>query len=425
MTTRRVLHTSDWHLGQSFHGFDRTWEHEQFLDWLVTTIVDQEIDAVLVSGDIFDTINAPNAAQRLWFDFLGKVLVRRPGCDVVAIAGNHDSAARLDAPEALTRALGLAVVGSPRNAEGVFDARRLIVPLGARSARGEAGVWGHVAALPFFRGDDLGTLTELHGEGAYLERVRLRHAETFAALDAVRAPGLARMGMFHGVLQGATQRSDRSERDVRVGNVEGIPEDLFPNDLGYLALGHLHRPQRVRGQDHVRYAGSPLPLHVSEADYPHQVVLVSFEDGVRTGIESLRIPQHVPVVRIPAAGQSLPTMDEVLAVVNALPSRVSEPVERQPYVEVRFVPDSPRVGFSNEVASAAASRGYRLTTVRSEQVRDPGAAPAPMVSLTELEPEQVFGLLYARTYKGAAPPDDLLRAFHELLAQVQGAQEPA
>ncbi len=425
MTVRRILHTSDWHLGQSFHGFDRTWEHQQFLDWLLSTIVLEQIDAVLVSGDIFDTINAPNVAQRQWFDFLGRVLQRRPTCDVVAIAGNHDSGSRLDAPEALTRALGLHVVGSPRTTEGAFDARRLVVPLGARTESGDAGVWGHVAALPFFRGDDLGTLTELHGEGAYLERVRVRHDEVFAALDAVHAPGLARIGMFHGVLQGATERSERSERDVRVGNVEGIPEDMFPNDLGYLALGHLHRPQRVRGQDHVRYAGSPLPLHVSEADYPHQVVLVSFEDGVRTKVESLRIPQLVPVVRIPGAGQPLPTTDEALAEVTLLPTRFADPVERQPYLEVRFAPGAPRVGFSNEVASAAAARGYRLTTVRAEVVRDNVAAAAVSPSLAELEPEQVFALLYGRAYRGATPPQDILRAFHELLTQVESTSESA
>ncbi len=414
MTKRRVLHTSDWHLGQSFHGFDRTWEHQEFLDWLVTTIVAQEIDAVLVSGDIFDTVNAPNVAQRQWFDFLGRVFRERPGCDVVAIAGNHDSASRLDASGALTSAIGFHVVGSPRSAEGAFDAGRLVVPLGTQGG----GVWGHVAALPFFRGDDLGTLTELHGEGAYLERVRRRHGEVFAALDAVRAPGLARLGMFHGVLDGETERSDRSERDVRVGNVEGIPESFFPADLGYLALGHLHRPQRVRGQDHVRYAGSPLPLHVSESEYPHQVVIVTFEDGVRTGVESVRIPQQVPVLRIPSGGQPLPDAATLLATVQALPNRAADPVERQPYLEVRYLQDGPQPGFTNQVAAAAASRGHRLTTVRSERATGPVDDPPNTYVLAELDPEHVFDMLYRRTYRGAAPPDDLVRAFRELLADV-------
>ncbi len=418
MTTHRILHTSDWHLGQSFHGFDRTWEHQRFLDWLLDVLVAQEIDALLISGDIFDTLNPPNVAQRQWFDFLARVLRARPGCDVVAIAGNHDSAARLDAPEALTRALGLYVVGSPRNADGRFDAARVIVPLGQRGR----GVWGHVAALPFLRGDDLGTVAELHGDGAYLSRVKARHDEVFAALDAAGGPGLARLGMFHGILQGDTKRSESSERDVRIGTVEGIPEAFFPSDLGYLALGHLHRPQRVRGQDHVRYAGAPLPLHVSEADYPRQVVVVSFRDGARTGVETLRIPQEVAVVRIPSPGEPLPTPAQVLSRIAALPCDPETPPERQPYLEVRFQPDMPRPGFSNEVANASASRRHRLTTVRAERATPPQHAAVPP-PLSELTPEEVFALFYARTYDGAAPPDDLRRAFQELLADAQATPE--
>lgn len=223
MPIRRVLHTSDWHLGQSFHGYDRTTEHQAFLDWLLETIVAREIDALLVAGDVFDTANPSNVAQRQWFNLLASVLRRRPGCEVVAIAGNHDSASRLDAPEALTRALGLHVVGSPRDASGALNPARLVVSLGARCS---GGVWGHVAAVPFLRGEDLGTLSELAAEGAFVALSRARVDAVMRELDRRAEPGHARIAMAHGVIVGEAQASD-SERDVRIRDVKGLPVDLF------------------------------------------------------------------------------------------------------------------------------------------------------------------------------------------------------
>lgn len=419
-TVRRVLHSSDWHLGQTFHGFDRGFEHAQFLQWLLGQMKAHAADALLVAGDVYDTANPSNAAMRQWMDFLARVRAELPACDVVAIAGNHDSAQRLDAPEALTRAMNFSIVGSPRGEGEAFDAARLVVPLGASSPE---GVWGHVAAIPFLRGEDLGSLTDLDGGKNWEALVRRRHEAVFELLGHSAAPRQARLAMAHGVILGA-QHSAESERDVRIGTVEGMPLSVFPEDLDYLALGHLHRPQRAGGKDWAQYAGSPLPLHVSEAEYPHRVVLATFEDGRLVGQQSLRVPKAVEVVRIPSGKQAaLP--EEVLAAVKALPDMSGMQAERRPYLDVRYRLEAPRPGFGEEVLRAVQGRGYRLTGVWLEREVRPAAAraEAPEVELSDLQPEEVFLRLYRERFPEKPPSEALVRAFRELLHEVRAGME--
>jgi exonuclease SbcD len=125
----RLVHTSDWYLGHRLHGLERAREHRAFLDWLIETCVSESADALLIAGDVFDTANPSAAAQRCWFDFLGRLRQRLPALDVVAIAGNHDSPARLGAPAPLLGPLGMHVVGAVRRQGETVDASSLIAPL--------------------------------------------------------------------------------------------------------------------------------------------------------------------------------------------------------------------------------------------------------------------------------------------------------
>ena len=420
MPIRRILHTSDWHLGQLFHDHDRTWEHQQLLDWLLEQVVTREIDALLITGDIFDTANPPVRAITQWNEFAVAVRERRPSCTLVAIAGNHDSAPRIESSGAFARALGLDILGSARNADGHFDPERLVVPLG-RDTHG--GVWGYAAAMPFLRADDLGTLTQLAAEGAVLGLSKARYQAMFDALARRALPGHARVALAHGVILGSElETSEQSEREVRIGNVSGLPVDVFPEDLTYVALGHLHRPQRAGGRDTVQYAGSPLPLHVSEADYNHRAVLVEVEDGLVRTQESVRIPQSVKLVRVPAK-DAADDPDSVLAALRALPPSGVAESDRQTFLEVRFRRSAPRPNFGNEVRTAIEGKGYRLTTVRDVTrmaVATPADDAAPPKRLDEFTPEDVFHALYKREYpEDGAPSADLLAAFAELVREHQ------
>src|SRR5690606_35223811 len=143
---------SDWHLGHSLHEHDRGPEHDAFLAWLLGALDDLDVDALIVAGDVFETANPPAAAQRRWYAFLAEARRRLPALDVVVVGGNHDSAARLDAPRDLLDSLGVHVVGGlPRRGDGAIDVDRLIVPL--RDRDGAIAAW--VAAVPYLRASDL------------------------------------------------------------------------------------------------------------------------------------------------------------------------------------------------------------------------------------------------------------------------------
>src|SRR4051812_29205135 len=118
----RILHTSDWHLGQLLHEHARAWEHARFLTWLLETLAAERVDALLVAGDIFDTANPPAESQAAWYEFLARARARFPALDIVVIGGNHDSASRLDAPTPLLDAFRIHVVGG-------FEPDRLLVPI--------------------------------------------------------------------------------------------------------------------------------------------------------------------------------------------------------------------------------------------------------------------------------------------------------
>ncbi|MBP8301337.1 MAG: exonuclease subunit SbcD, partial [Planctomycetes bacterium] len=148
----RILHTADWHLGHTLRDHSQEAEHVHFLGWLVQTVVARRVDVLLIAGDVFDTANPPPAAWRLWFQFLGELKRERPEVQVVVIAGNHDSAARLEAPRDLLAAFDVRVVGSVvRGSDGKLKFDELLVPL--RGADGK--VAGICAAVPFLRGSDV------------------------------------------------------------------------------------------------------------------------------------------------------------------------------------------------------------------------------------------------------------------------------
>lgn len=188
----RLLHTSDWHLGHTLHDVPRDFEHEAFLGWLLETIGEQRVDALLVAGDIFDTANPSARAQAQYYRFLTEARRRYPALQVVVIGGNHDSADRLDAPTPLLDQLGIHVVGGlPRKADRQLDLDRLLVPL--RGADGEVQAW--VAAVPFLRPADLPPIPDT--EDPLVEGVRAVYREVFEGARRRRTPGQAILGMGH------------------------------------------------------------------------------------------------------------------------------------------------------------------------------------------------------------------------------------
>lgn len=424
----RILHTGDWHLGHTLRDHDRSGEHAGFLRWLVTTVVERQVDALLIAGDVFDGANPPPPVQRAWFRFLAEVLQARPGLQVVVIAGNHDSGARLQAPAELLRGLGVHVIGAlPRHADGSVRAEDLLVPLRDRDGR-EAAL---CVAIPFLRTADVAGLalppapstadyvlprpgTDVATDDV-IAGMRVLHERLFAAARARLQPGQALLALAHGYLVGG-MLSELSERKVLSGNQHALPVDLFPTDCAYVALGHLHRPQPVAGHEHIRYAGSPLPLAMPERVHAHHVVFADLADGRLQKTWSLRTPRLVQLLRLPEHGELTP--DEALAAVDAMPAAVDEPAESLPFLELAVRLDRPRPGLVEQLRARLQGKAARL--VRVEVVttgRGEGLQRGQLPALDRVTPEQVFAQRYRKDHAGEVPAE-LSAAFGELLDQV-------
>lgn len=408
----RVLHTADWHLGQSFHGHERLAEHRAFLDWLLDLLAQRAIDALLIAGDVYDTANPPAEAQSLYYEFLRRARERCPTLTVIVIAGNHDSPARLEAPRPVLQALGVEVIGHYRPVDGSEAAARVCLPLRDRHDRIRA--W--VLALPYLRPVDLppGRDTDRLG---YTDAIAGVYAEAVAHAHARRDPGQALIGMGHLHVKGSATSTD-SERRLVIGGEEAVDAGLFPAELAYVALGHLHLAQKA-GAEHIRYSGSPLPMSYTEVHYPHQVVEIELDGERLAGLQFHRVPRAAALLRYPET--PLPLLETLAALERLELPAVAPGLE--PLLEVPVLRGLGDPEPAPAIRQALEGRPVRLTAVKAVR---PAVAPtggtsatvAPRSSLDALKPLPLFERLVEERTGSAAEPA-LLGAFGELLEQLQ------
>ncbi|HEY8904713.1 MAG TPA: exonuclease subunit SbcD, partial [Rhodoferax sp.] len=292
----RILHTSDWHLGQHFMGKTRQAEHQQLIDWLMHQVDAHAVDAVLIAGDIFDTGAPPSYARELYSQLV--VRLHRAGVALLLLGGNHDSAATLGESRALLACLNSTVVAS------VDEVANQVVVLPLRGGNGEAGCV--VCAVPFVRPRDV--LQSQAGQSAEDKQQSLQ-AAIQAHYLAVVALGRARQAeltqelgrsvplIATGHLTTVGASSNDSVREIYVGSLEAYPTNAFPPS-DYIALGHIHKPQKVGGFDHIRYCGSPIALGFDEARQQKEVLLVDLGAQGLTAITPLLVPRFQPLVSV-------------------------------------------------------------------------------------------------------------------------------
>lgn len=261
----KFIHTSDWHIGQELRGFSRLDEHRHFITRLCEIVSDEQPDALLVSGDVYDTKIPTAAAQRLLIDAL---LDLRRACSDMAIivtAGNHDSGAMLDAQRSLWEAIGVKMIGAcRRSASDVFDPSELVIELPGK---------GIVIAAPYFHQRNF----PVAAEGVASEqRQRAFFTALGAAAEAVDAGrGLPVAMMAHLAVDGC---DFACHRQSTIGGIKTEKAEEMGVGYDYLALGHIHKPQTIRyGNGMIRYSGSPFAMSFSEA-FPHSVSIVEIAE---------------------------------------------------------------------------------------------------------------------------------------------------
>jgi len=403
----RLLHTSDWHLGQTLHEFERDYEHDRFLDWLLDTLETEQVEALLIAGDIFDNANPSAAAQKQFYGFLTAAKRRVPHLNIVIIAGNHDSSGRLEAPGPLFAAFDATVVGHTRQ-HGEINLDRLVVPLKNRA--GDMAAW--VLAIPFLRPGDV-PLVETDGD-RYLKGVELLYRQALDYARSRRQPGQAIIALGHCHMSGGQTSAD-SERRLVIGGAEALPVEIFDPVIAYAALGHLHRAQKVGGQSRVRYSGSPLPMSFTEIHYPHQVIRIDLEGESLAEIAPLPVPRFVELLRIPADPAPIDVVLELLGKLT-LPDA---PLNARPYLEVQVLLTGPEPGLAAKIDAALDGKPVRRAKIKSfnpQAQAERGTAPPSLDDLGRLQPDDIFRKLH-RSRFGGEPTAELLAVFSELVRE--------
>ncbi|MBN1227892.1 MAG: exonuclease SbcCD subunit D C-terminal domain-containing protein [Deltaproteobacteria bacterium] len=293
----RILHTSDWHLGQHLMMNDRKREHELFLDWLIECLQNKAIDVLIVAGDIFDTGTPPNYALQLYYNFLHRI-TETPCRQAIIIGGNHDSVSTLHAPKELLKFFRVHVIGGM---SGNLDDEIIVI----HGPDGNAQ--GIICAVPYLRDRDI--RQSLPGESyedksrALLDGVKSHYQQLKTRALTLREnatkSGWIMPLITTGHLFTAGGQTSDGVRDIYVGSLGQVHASSFPTEFDYVALGHLHKPQNVGGYEHIRYSGSPIALSFSEAETGKEIVIVDFDDvSTRPQIEAVPIPEFQKLRRL-------------------------------------------------------------------------------------------------------------------------------
>ncbi|MDN0076245.1 exonuclease subunit SbcD [Crenobacter sp. SG2303] len=372
----RLLHTSDWHLGQHFIGKTRQVEHQAFINWLLKQVHQHQVDAVIVAGDIFDTGAPPSYARELYNRFV--VELHGAGAQLVLLGGNHDSVATLNESRPLLAYLTTHVV--PAVAD---DPAEQVLVLPTRSGRPGAVL----CAVPYLRPRDL--LQSQAGQSAEEKQQSLqeaihRHYQTVYVLACAKRDelGLKLPIVATGHLTTVGASASESVREIYVGALEAFPTSAFP-PVDYIALGHIHRPQLVGGLEHIRYSGSPIPLSFDEAQQEKTVLLVDLDEQGLQAVTPLPVPRFQPLAAVKG------TLAEL---AESIPMLASQSTAEQPvWLEVMVRGDDYLTDLQGRIEAITDGLPVEVLRLRRER----GSASSNLQSntretLDELTPFDVF-----------------------------------
>ncbi|KAA6311023.1 hypothetical protein EZS27_037773, partial [termite gut metagenome] len=315
----------------------------QFLEWLKTQIQHLSIDLLLVAGDVFDSPNPSAESQRLFYKFLRETVNENPQLQIVIIAGNHDAAARLEAPNPLLEEMNITVRGVVKHtSEGDIDTNHLIIPLTM-----EGNIKAYCLAVPYLRQGDYPEAEN------YAQGVKKMYELLYQKVKDTGKPIIA---MGHLQATGSEiSENDRSERTV-IGGLECVSPDSFAEGIAYTALGHLHRSQQVSKRENVRYSGAPIPMSFAEKNNKHGVVYVEITDS-NTLIKDIVFDAPVKLIRIQKP------LAEIFTEIETLPD--GNVTAASPYLEIKVTITEPEPTLRHQLEEALRNKSVRLTRIES------------------------------------------------------------
>ena len=401
----RILHTSDWHLGQHFMGKSRQAEHQALIDWLLTQTQEHAVDAVLIAGDIFDTGSPPSYARELYSHLVVKL--HHAGVALLLLGGNHDSVATLGESRSVLACLSTTVVAQ------LGEPADHIVVLPERGNDGQAGCI--VCAVPFIRPRDV--LQSQAGQSAQ-DKQQSMQAAIQAYYQSVFEAGRARQAQLQlalgrrvpliatGHLTTVGASSSESVREIYVGSLEAFPTAAFP-PVDYIALGHIHKPQKVGGLAHIRYSGSPIPLGFDEARQQKEVLLVDLDATGLANITPLAVPRFQPLISV---------MGSLSALASAITAAAAQGSTDAPvWLEVTVAEDDYLSDLPARIKDMTQGLAVEVLRVRRQRANTAAIFAGDMLqTLDELSPEDVFAQRLAQ--EDLSP--DMQAALGQRFAQV-------
>ena len=406
--TVRFFHTSDWHLGQFFYNHSRQYEHEQFLAWLLEQIKEKQPHALLIAGDIFDVINPSSHAQKQLYQFLADAHDIAPQMQTLMIAGNHDSGYRIEQVEPLLEKYNAKTVGVIRwNEDKSLDLDRLILPIYDE----QKNIVAWCVALPFLRSAEITGFNE-HTTNSQ-NAIAYLHQQLIAEAKRRKTDDQSLILMSHAHMQGG-ETSD-SERPIIIGNEEALSTSLFDDAIDYVALGHLHKPQKVQ-HPHIRYSGSPIPLSFSEINYKHQVVDVTIDKSKNENhfeFEAIAIPRSIQLHKIKGE------LNEVMQQLKKLPSEIIENIDHREYVDIEYHTSTPpQPNLRQQFEDALPKDAYRLVRISRQYLNNENNIQSEhRIQLEPPTPEKLFQQIWKK--KGYQADDEVTQDFMSLVAEAQ------
>lgn len=402
-----ILHTSDWHLGHSLYSRRRDDEFESFLKTLLEIIRQNQVDVLLIAGDVFDSSTPSLTAQRMYYQFLAEV--RTTSCrHVVVIGGNHDSPSLLNAPRELLMALNVYVIGQVTEKP---EDEVLVLHDGAGKPELIVGT------VPYLRDQDVripqpGETPDQKTQ-ALLEGIREHYAKVGKAAEERRRQlnaDVPIVGMGHLFAQGGRTLGDDGIRELYVGNLVSVGADVFPSCFAYTALGHLHLPQTVGGRETIRYSGSPLAMGFNEAGHRKAVYLVEFS-GRQPRLTEIALPAFQRLEQVSG------NLDEILRKIRSMKTS-GESV----WVEVKYTGQEYHPDLRTQVEESCANSRVEVLRILSDLSppdTDFAAEVGKVRTVHDFEPETFFDYLLESQNVAAEYREELQRTFREALNEVQ------
>lgn len=403
----KILHTADWHIGKKLHKQDLSKDFDLFISWLCEAIRKNSVEVLLVSGDIFDLANPSSEARKQYYRAL--MQLKKIDCKIILTGGNHDSPAMLDAPREILKELEMHVIGGlPENIEDV------IIPVKNQLGKTEV----IIAALPFLRDADLRNANEGNTFEDRLESIRKGIQNTFsqaAQLCKDQFPEVPAIAMGHLFAAGA-ETSD-SERDIQIGNQAAFNALQFGEYFSYIALGHIHKPQRINGAVPTYYSGSPIPLSFSERKDEKRVLIIDTALGWEP--QNIKVPAFRSLLKISGTMEEIQLKLEDPGQIRQLDSLIEvELIEEQYNVS--------KIAKLDDLVTSYYKPGFEIVKHRASfknQLKGAGEIYKDQ-NLEDLKPKEVFLELLGRNNYDEDTQNEILSAFDELLEEVEQGEKP-